>query len=117
MVSFRTKNPNLGKFWRVLQWKILVYFMAIWSTFQPFDIFHGLWVYFPPFWYILPVLVCCTKKNLATLDPCGEKITTKRALGLVALSPPTDEETGTMGREIESRWGIEGSFFKNKYKK
>jgi hypothetical protein len=21
----------------------------------------------PPFWYILPILVCCTKKNLATL--------------------------------------------------
>jgi hypothetical protein len=25
MVCFQTKNPNLGKFWRVLQWKILVF--------------------------------------------------------------------------------------------
>jgi hypothetical protein len=23
MVYFQTKNPNLGKFWRVLQWKML----------------------------------------------------------------------------------------------
>jgi hypothetical protein len=29
MVCFQTKNPNLGKFWRALQWKILVYFMTI----------------------------------------------------------------------------------------
>jgi hypothetical protein len=28
MVCFQTKNPNLGKFWRVLQWKILVYLMV-----------------------------------------------------------------------------------------
>jgi hypothetical protein len=28
IVCFQTKNPNLGKFWRVLQWKMLVYFMA-----------------------------------------------------------------------------------------
>jgi hypothetical protein len=25
MVCIQTKNPNLGKFWRVLQWKMLVY--------------------------------------------------------------------------------------------
>jgi hypothetical protein len=31
MVRFHTKNPNLGKFWSVLLWKILVYFMTIWS--------------------------------------------------------------------------------------
>jgi hypothetical protein len=24
-------------------------------------------VYFPSFWFILPILVCCTKKNLASL--------------------------------------------------
>jgi hypothetical protein len=31
MAYFRTKNPYLGNFLRVLQWKMLVYFMAIWS--------------------------------------------------------------------------------------
>jgi hypothetical protein len=30
MVYFQTKNPDLGKFWRALQWKMLVYFMDIW---------------------------------------------------------------------------------------
>jgi hypothetical protein len=25
MAYFQTKNPNLGKFWRVLEWKMLVY--------------------------------------------------------------------------------------------
>jgi hypothetical protein len=41
MVCFQTKNPNLGKFWRVLQWKILVYFMDTWSILQSSDIFYG----------------------------------------------------------------------------
>jgi hypothetical protein len=64
MVYFQTKNPNLGKFWTVLQWKILVYFMSIWSILWAFDVWYGhgylVYTYFP-------VLVCCTKKNLATL--------------------------------------------------
>jgi hypothetical protein len=43
MVCFQTKNPNLGKVWMVLQWKIfvlfyinLVYFMEICYIFFPF---------------------------------------------------------------------------------
>jgi hypothetical protein len=53
----------LGAFWRVLQWKMLVYFMDIWSILRPFDIFYGHLVvcnlvYFPPFWYTY-----CTKKS------------------------------------------------------
>jgi hypothetical protein len=43
---FENKNPNLGKFWRVLQWKMLVNFMAIWSTY-----FMGHLVYFVAIWY------------------------------------------------------------------
>jgi hypothetical protein len=81
MVFFQTKNPKSGNYWRVLQWKMLVYFWAIWSIFWRFGIFWGhlvyievIWyilrsfgilcghlVYFSPFWYIF------TKKNLA---PC-----------------------------------------------
>jgi hypothetical protein len=30
MVRYQTKNHNLGKIWRVLQRKTLVYFVAIW---------------------------------------------------------------------------------------
>jgi hypothetical protein len=33
----------------------MLYFMAIWC------------IYLVVFWYIFPVLVCCTEKNLATL--------------------------------------------------
>jgi hypothetical protein len=68
MVYFQAKNRDLGKFWRVSQWKMLVHFMVIWSIFRPFDIFYGHLVhliggnlsYFPP------VSVCCARKNLAT---------------------------------------------------
>jgi hypothetical protein len=55
MVYFQTINPNLSKFWRVLQWKVLVpicilcafgilrtfgiYIMSIWCILWPFGIF------------------------------------------------------------------------------
>jgi hypothetical protein len=52
MVCFQTKNPNLGKFCRVLLWKILVYFMTIWSNLRPLQIFFGHLVYFVVIWYI-----------------------------------------------------------------
>jgi hypothetical protein len=35
MAYFQTKNSNLGKFWRVLQWKMVVYFMATRSILLP----------------------------------------------------------------------------------
>jgi hypothetical protein len=38
MVCFQTKNQNLGKFWRVSQWKMLVYFMDTWSILRSFVI-------------------------------------------------------------------------------
>jgi hypothetical protein len=59
MVSFQTKNPN--------QCKLL-------SMEEDVGIFYVHFVNFPATWHILwllgtflPVLVCCTKKNLATL--------------------------------------------------
>jgi hypothetical protein len=54
IVYFQTKNPKLGKFWRVLQWNMLVYFMTIWAMFRPFGLFMTLWyMYFVIIWYIL----------------------------------------------------------------
>jgi hypothetical protein len=53
MACFLTKNPNLGKFWRVLQWKILVYFMTFWST-NFTAIGNNLWPYFVVIWCISP---------------------------------------------------------------
>jgi hypothetical protein len=49
MVYFKTKNPNLGIFWRALE-----YFVAIWNTLQPFGMFHGHLVYFVVSWKIFP---------------------------------------------------------------
>jgi hypothetical protein len=66
MVYFQTKNPILGKFWRELQWNMLVHFMDSWPISRPFEIFYWHLVYLVVIWYIVPVLVCCTKKNLAT---------------------------------------------------
>jgi hypothetical protein len=40
----------------------LIYFTANWYT------CYDHLAYFVVIWYIFPVLVCCTKKNLATLD-------------------------------------------------
>jgi hypothetical protein len=48
----QTQSPNLGKFWRALQWKMLVYFLDIGSILRPFDKFYGHWVYFEEIWYI-----------------------------------------------------------------
>jgi hypothetical protein len=43
---FLTKNPKMGTFRRVLQWKILVNFIAILYILLPFGIFCGHLVYF-----------------------------------------------------------------------
>jgi hypothetical protein len=43
MVCFQTKNPNFGKIWRALEWKMLLYFMTICNILWPFGIV----------WYIL----------------------------------------------------------------
>jgi hypothetical protein len=44
-----------------------MYFKAIRNFLWSFGIFYSNWVYFCVIWCIFPNLVCCTKKNLATL--------------------------------------------------
>jgi hypothetical protein len=58
---FKPKIANFGKYWNVLQWKMLVNFTAIRSILLPFRIFYGHLVYFVgtllyvfPFWYVVP---------------------------------------------------------------
>jgi hypothetical protein len=49
MVCFQTKNPNLGKFWRALEWKFyghLNYFMVIWYILWPFGNVVVIWYIF-----------------------------------------------------------------------
>jgi hypothetical protein len=67
MVCLQTKNSNLGELWRVLQYTMMVYFMDTWSILRSFVIFYVYLVQFVVIWYIFPVLVFSTKKNLATL--------------------------------------------------
>jgi hypothetical protein len=70
----QTKNSNLDIFWIILRtenigifYGHLVYFTLIWYILCPFGIFYGHLVYFVVIWTIFPVLVRCSKKNLATL--------------------------------------------------
>jgi hypothetical protein len=57
MDFFQTKSPNLSKFWRALEWKMLVYFTVIWSILRRFGIPilwpYGNCVYFSSLWYIV----------------------------------------------------------------
>jgi hypothetical protein len=54
MVYSQTKNSILGNFLRGLQWKMLKYFMDIWSILQPFGILYGHLVYVMVICYIFP---------------------------------------------------------------
>jgi hypothetical protein len=67
MVSFQNKNPNWGKLCRAIDWKMFIYFMAIWIILRTFGILYDHLVNFVLIWYIVPLLVPCTKKNLAIL--------------------------------------------------
>jgi hypothetical protein len=73
MAYFRTaKIPIWVNFWWVLQWKMLVYFLAIRSIFTA--IWHILWYVIG--FIFCPVLVCCTKKK--TGNPTIERRSTTR---------------------------------------
>jgi hypothetical protein len=67
MVYFQTEIPNLGKFLRALHWKMLIYLIDIWNILQAFGIYYDHLVHNVFIWYIFPVWVSRTKKNLATL--------------------------------------------------
>jgi hypothetical protein len=54
MAYYQIKNPHVSKFWRVLEWKILAYFMAIWSI---------LWSFGMGIRYIFHVFQCILYKE------------------------------------------------------
>jgi hypothetical protein len=80
MVCFPNKNTNLGKFLRALDWKVLIYFKAIWNILWRLGIVYDHLVHFVFILYsfIFPVLVSCTKKNLATLFGIEKKSDTQK---------------------------------------
>jgi hypothetical protein len=68
MVCFQTKNPNLIKFWRVLQWTVMVYFIDTWSILGSFVLVYGQWVQFVVIWYIFSRFgILCQEKSLVKL--------------------------------------------------
>jgi hypothetical protein len=64
----KPKNPNFGKIWRALKWKMLLYLMTIWNIVRPFGIIYGLLVQFVVIWHFLQFGMFGPKKNLATLN-------------------------------------------------
>jgi hypothetical protein len=52
MVYSQTKIPNLGKFWRALDWKMLIYFIDILNILRRFGIFYDHFVHSVFIWYI-----------------------------------------------------------------
>jgi hypothetical protein len=54
MVYFPTKNANCGIFWKVFEWKILLYFMVICYVLGQLGQFFPFLVHFPPFWFVVP---------------------------------------------------------------
>jgi hypothetical protein len=67
MVSFQTKNPNLGKFWRALDWKMLIFYVYLEYFTDIWEIFINIWYILLSFGTFIPVLVSSTKRNLATM--------------------------------------------------
>jgi hypothetical protein len=68
MICFRTKHLNLGKFWRALEWKMLVHFMVIWNILWSFGIYIYIYIYGLGYvvviWYIFPRFgILCQEKS------------------------------------------------------
>jgi hypothetical protein len=52
---FHTKHLNFDMFWKALEWKILLYFMAIWCTHL---LSFGIFYYHFVVWYTYIFLRC-----------------------------------------------------------
>jgi hypothetical protein len=94
MDCFQTKNPNLGKFWRALAWKILLYFMPIWNILrylEYFKIFYDHLVHFVFIWYIF-----------SGLGIMHQEKSTNPALGL-HINPVPRRDSISRGRGVTKR--------------
>jgi hypothetical protein len=80
MVCFQTKNPSLGKFWRALDWKMLIYFTAIWNILQAFGTFYDHSVHFVFIWYIFGFWYHVPRKSGKPFG--GHKRTNRKKVGV-----------------------------------
>jgi hypothetical protein len=104
---------NLGIFY-----DHLVYFTAIANILGTFGIFCGNLVYLPLFWYFGPRKIWQPCSGLLAQKQKNPKKLPWRH-GLVVSSPSATDETGAIGREVESRlvWCRAVAFFKKRPRK
>jgi hypothetical protein len=108
MVYFQTKNPNLGKFWRVLYGRCgtfydhLVYSTAIWYIMWSFGIIYGHLAYFS-----VPVLLFRLKSG--NPDVAISSRAARPKLGRSVNE--TLHKRASLGRSLQVP---EQSFFKNR---
>jgi hypothetical protein len=50
--TFKPKYPNLNKFWRALDSKMMIYLMVVWNILRTFGIFYDHLVHLVFLWYI-----------------------------------------------------------------
>jgi hypothetical protein len=65
--AFKPKNPDLGTFWRALDRKIYIYFIASWNILWRFGAFYDHLVNFVFIWYNVSGFGIMYQENLATL--------------------------------------------------
>jgi hypothetical protein len=96
-----------------LDWKMLIYFIAFMNILPTFGIFYDHLVHFFSFDTFFPVLVSCTKKNLATLvvdrvtrlayfSPMGRFFILGQFLYIIARSSPNFYATCCHGKSYFS---------------
>jgi hypothetical protein len=69
MVCFQTKNPNLGKFWRAIEWKMFVDFITIWNNLRPFGVIYCRLLLLVVIWYVFSILVCLYQEKSGNPGP------------------------------------------------
>jgi hypothetical protein len=67
MAYFQTKNTNLGKFWRVWQWKMLDYFMYWYILLDEFEWCGHLVYCMVEIFQFFPRFGMSCQKNMAAL--------------------------------------------------
>jgi hypothetical protein len=86
MVYFQTENPNLSKFSRALDWKLLIYFLPIWSIVWTLEIFCTFFVdlvHIFRFWYRIPRKIwqpCSVSINVTSNHPSNHERTAARSM-------------------------------------
>jgi hypothetical protein len=80
MVYLQTKIANLGIFWRALDWKMLIYLIAIWNILRTFEIFCDHLVHFVLIWHIFSGFGTMNQEKYG--NPCFGHVSSSRLSSL-----------------------------------